>query len=123
MLDSDEEWAKDDHIKEFAGYVISQKMAEHRDELVRDLAAVVSTTVPDQVKNFAYQFVDHDAASKLAEGVQQLPRMAREALERFCTDKLDADQRKFQEQLDGYAIRFRACESRLGEHDTALQTL
>eukprot|EP00959_Pyramimonas_sp_CCMP1952_P302947 6338577-Pyramimonas_sp.AAC.1 len=84
-------------------------MAEHRDELIRDLTPVVSSTVAVQVKDFSAQLAEHSLdAGRLAEGVQQLPKMAKDASEQFCSEKFDADQRKFQEQLDRHSIRLRA---------------
>eukprot|EP00959_Pyramimonas_sp_CCMP1952_P124385 2600726-Pyramimonas_sp.AAC.1 len=69
-------------------------MAEHRDELIRDLTQVVTSTVSDQVKDFVAQFAGHSlAAGRLAEGVQQLPEMAKDASEQFCSEKLDAYQK------------------------------
>ncbi|CAK0828819.1 unnamed protein product [Prorocentrum cordatum] len=99
-------------------------MAEHRDELIRDLTMVVSATVSDQIQDFAAQLTEHSrAAGKLAEGLQQLPAMAKQASEQFCSEKLGAFYRKFQEQLGGHSVRLRAVENRLGGHDSELQTL
>eukprot|EP00959_Pyramimonas_sp_CCMP1952_P383451 8035267-Pyramimonas_sp.AAC.1 len=124
MEESDEELDRDAYVQRLAGDLVSKKMAEHRDELIKDLTAVVSSTVSEQVQSFASQLNEHAAsASKLAEGVRMLPQMARDASEQFCSDKLDQFQRKFQAQLDGHTIRLRASERRLDEHDTVLQTL
>ncbi|CAK0824650.1 unnamed protein product, partial [Prorocentrum cordatum] len=121
---SDDEWTKDDYIKQLAGDCVSKKMAEHRDELIRDLTQAVSSTVAVQVKDFAAQLAEHSLDDgRLAEGVQQLPKMAKDASEQFCSEKLDVYRRKFQGQLGGRSIRPRACGNRLDEHDAVLQTL
>ncbi|CAK0804219.1 unnamed protein product, partial [Prorocentrum cordatum] len=123
-VNSEDEWTKDDYIKQLAGDYVSKKMTEHRDELIRDLIKVVSATVPDQIQDFAAQLTEHSrAAGKLAEGVQQLPAMAKQASEQFCSEKLDAFYRKFQEQLDGHSVRLRAVENRFDGRDSELQTL
>eukprot|EP00959_Pyramimonas_sp_CCMP1952_P029736 624087-Pyramimonas_sp.AAC.1 len=68
-VNSEDEWTKDDYIKQLAGDYVSKKMTEHRDELIRDLIKVVSATVPDQIQDFAAQLTEHSrAAGKLAEG-------------------------------------------------------
>eukprot|EP00959_Pyramimonas_sp_CCMP1952_P366182 7669298-Pyramimonas_sp.AAC.1 len=84
-------------------------MAEHRGELIRDLTKVVSATVSDQIQDFVAQLTEHSrAAGELAEGAQQLPAMAKQTSEQFCSEMLDAFYRKFQEQLDGHSARLRA---------------
>ncbi|CAK0796297.1 unnamed protein product, partial [Prorocentrum cordatum] len=123
-INSEDEWTKDDYIKQLAGDYVAKKMAEHRVELIRDLTNVVSATVSDQIQDFAAQLTKRSrAAGQLCEGAQQLPAMAQQASEQFCSERLDAFHRKFQEQLDGHSVRLRSVEHRLDGHDSELQAL
>ncbi|CAK0851470.1 unnamed protein product [Prorocentrum cordatum] len=74
----------------------------------------------ETVSPFVEQLAAHGAsASKLAEGVRDLPRMVDGA----AAEQFDGTNRRRLEQLRGFDIRIKATESRLYERDFSLAAL
>ncbi|CAK0891884.1 unnamed protein product, partial [Prorocentrum cordatum] len=80
----------------------------------------IKSTVDEAINPFAEQLSKHaGSAAELAQGVKDLPKMVDDAVAK----RLDGQNRRLQEQLDGIHTRLRAHKTRLDTHDSDISFL